>query len=181
MKINIDIVLLAAGLFAARGAENAGNAETQAPARMFRPFEFLQGNTSCTRTCCAGDDKAKPDPEIAMDYMPIDGKLLGRPAGWRIVLHGHQSRRSRSPDYSRAESIGPRHPRYLPAANSAEDRLNSSPQMVAGHYVNVLAKRHNGYWNVIGNRPIPGSIMGTMTTVTNAQQLLEVGMDAVSK
>ena len=57
-----------------------------------------------------------------------------------------------------------------------------APIKVAGQYVNILAKRQSdGYWHVIDNRPIPNSIMGTQTIVTNQYQLLEIGMDAVRR
>jgi hypothetical protein len=188
----IAIILLLAALLPAQGASTAAASGSSAnlaaadskqpPVRSFTPREFLaskllpySGSFSFSPTA--------PKAEFELDYMQVDGTY------WLVERHGstyytvtNQTDLDRIVDQKKAEMVATFRVFNYSGLMKWKVGERPPPVKVAGRYINVMAKRQpDGYWYVVDNRPIPSSLMGTQTIVTNQLQLLEVGMDAVRR
>jgi hypothetical protein len=183
------IFLLVAALLTANGASNitvsaiatAGDSK-HPPVRRFTPREFLQSK-HLPFTGSFHYDAAAKKGRVELDYMPVDGTYwLVERFGSTYYTVTNQSDLDRivaGQEYELTKEV-----QVFPYCGLLKWKVGERPAPVklAGHYVNVLARRQrDGYWHVLDNRPIPSSIMGTQTIVTNQSQLLEVGMDAVRR
>ena len=150
-----------------------GTAEITPPAAAFMPIDMLRAKHLNYTGSFFWDRNGKPDPNVSLDYMEVEEKLWvvqRYESSYRVVTDRDELNRIVNAERKRKTSDFQVVPYTGKWTWKHGEKLE--PKKFMGEYINLLATNVNGQWFVLDNRPLPGRIMGAMTTVTNEFQFL---------